>query len=77
MRLDAPRLAAPPGVIPHIGLPEDGNFAALRTHARDRGRLDLVAGLDRLSEAYLSFDALRAAHRARGEAERTALDLLK
>jgi hypothetical protein len=77
LRLDATRLGPPAGVIPHIGLPEDGNFAALRTHARDRGRLDLAAGLDRLSEAYLSFDALRAAHRASGEGERTAMDLLK
>jgi flagellar basal body rod protein FlgG len=77
VRLDATHLAAPRGVTPHLGAPADGNFAMLTTHARDLGRLDLVAGLARLQEAYLSFEAIRAAGSAHGSVAKTTMDLVK
>lgn len=76
-RVDTTHVRAPAGVLPHVGLPGDGNFAALATHARDLGALDPEAGIARLQEAYLSFEALQAAHRAHGDVEKTAMDLLK
>jgi flagellar hook protein FlgE len=76
-RVDATHVRAPAGVLPHVGLPDDGNFGALAMHARDLGALDPEAGIARLQEAYLSFEALQAAHRAHGDVEKTAMDLLK
>jgi hypothetical protein len=76
-RLDATHLDAPRGVVPFVGHPSDGAFGPLRTYARDTGRLDLLAGLQRLQEAYLSFEALRAAQNARGGLDKTTLDLVK
>jgi hypothetical protein len=77
LRVDGTHVDAPRGVAPLVGAPSDGNFGPLRTCARDAGRLDLLAGLQRLQEAYLSFEALRAAQHARGGLERTTLDLVK
>ena len=77
VRLDETHLTPPSGVAPHIGLPADPNFAALRIHARDCGRLDPARGLERLHEAYVSLDALLAARQARRAVERTVMDLLK
>jgi hypothetical protein len=77
VRLDATHLDAPRGVVPLVGNPSDGSFAPLRTYARDVGRIDLLEGLQRLQEAYLSFEALRAAQQARGGLDRTTLDLVK
>jgi hypothetical protein len=76
-RFDATHFEAPRGVAPLVGQPSDGSFGPLRTYSRDTGRLDLLAGLQRLQEAYLSFEALRAAQQARGGLERTTLDLVK
>jgi hypothetical protein len=77
LRADATHLDAPRDVAPLVGHPADGNFAPLRTYSRDTGRLDLLAGLQRLQEAYLAFEALRSAQQARGGLERTTLDLVK
>jgi hypothetical protein len=60
-----------------LGRAGDNAFGSLTTFARDLGRLDPLAGLDRLEEAYLSFEAIRAAGAAHGGLERTALDLVK
>jgi hypothetical protein len=76
-RLDATRFAAPAGVVPHLGTPGDGTFPGLATHARDAGALDLDAGLARLNEAYLAFEAIAAAQKAGLGAAKTALDLVK
>jgi hypothetical protein len=76
-RLDAAHVAVPDGVVPHLGRPGDGTFGPLATYARDGGALDLDAGLARLSEAYLSFRALTAAHRAELGGVKVALDLVK
>jgi hypothetical protein len=76
-RLDATRFAAPAGVVPHLGTPGDGTFPTLATHARDTGALDLDAGLARLNEAYLAFEAIAAAQKADLGAAKTALDLVK
>ena len=70
-------MRAPAGIAPHVGVPADAAFAALTTHARDLGRLDVVAGIEKLNEAYRAFDALRAANHARGTVEKTTMDLLK
>jgi hypothetical protein len=77
VRLDATHAAAPSGVVPHLGTPNDGTFPALATSSRDAGALDLDLGLERLNEAYIAFEALGAAQRARGGIDKTTLDLVK
>jgi flagellar basal body rod protein FlgG len=76
-RIDAVHVRAPLGILPHVGVPADGNFAALATRARDLGRLDIIAGIEKMNDAYRSFDALRSANHARGSLDRTAMELLK
>ena len=77
IHVDATHVAAPDGVVPHVGRPSDGAFGPLTTYARDGGSVDLDAGLARLSEAYLTFRALTAANRAGLLEERAAMDLVK
>ncbi len=77
VRADETHVGAPPGVPPAFGRPGEAGFGALQTFSRDLGRVDPVAGLERLSEAYMSFEAIRAAGAARGGLEQTAMDLLK
>ena len=77
VRLDPTHFGAPPGVVPHLGTPGDGSFSRLATSARDAGALDLDAGLQRLNEAYIAYEAIGAAHKARGSVEKTTLDLVK
>jgi len=76
-RIDATHVAAPAGVVPHLGTPGDGTFPPVAPSTRDVGALDLDTGLERLAEAYRAFEALRAANHARGETERAVLDLVK
>ncbi len=76
-RIDGTHVAAPPGVLPHLGTPGDATFGALATHARDAGGIDIDTALSRLSDAYTAFSALRAAFAARGSTERTATELVK
>ncbi|MBV8727583.1 MAG: flagellar hook basal-body protein [Candidatus Eremiobacteraeota bacterium] len=75
--IDQTRWRAPHGIPPHLGVAADENFPALVTHAHRRSGIDPLAGIDRLQESYLAFDALRAAHNAQGKAEKIAMDLLK
>lgn len=75
--LDATRSLAPPGIAPHTGMAGDGNFGALNPHRTEESRVDLDRGIERLQEAYLAFDALRAAHHAQGSVEKAAMDLVK
>ncbi|MDP9016728.1 MAG: hypothetical protein M3N19_00215 [Candidatus Eremiobacteraeota bacterium] len=75
--VDATRSLAPPGVVPHMGVAGDGNFGAIAPHQEEGSRVDFNLGIERLQEAYLAFDALRAAHSAQGKVEKTAMDLLK
>lgn len=77
IRLDERHVGAPQGIAPHLGTPADGTFAGVATYARDTGSVDVDTSLEKLSEAYRAFSAIAAANRARGGAERTALDLLK
>jgi hypothetical protein len=77
IRIDSTHVRAPRGIVPHVGTPGDGNFPMLLTHARDTGRLDLLSGLSRLQEAYLSFEALKAARDADGKNVKITMDLLK
>jgi len=76
-RVDATHVRPPQGVTPHFGAPADGSFAMLATNSRDPGRVDLVQGLDKLREAYISYEALRTAQHAHGETEKTAMGLVK
>lgn len=76
-RLDAQHVSAPAGMVPHLGTPADGAFAGLATYARDGGAVDLDAGLQKLSEAYIAFSALHAAQKARGGTDKVAMDLVK
>lgn len=77
VRIDARHVAPPAGIRASVGAPGDPGFAALATGARDLGRVDIVAGLEKMREAYESFEALRAANHARGGVEKTAMDLVK
>lgn len=76
-RLDATRFGAPAGVAPHLGTPNDGTFPPLATSSRDAGAIDIDTGLQRLNEAYLAFEAIGAAQRARYGVDKTTLDLVK
>jgi flagellar basal body rod protein FlgG len=74
---DANHFVAPPGTVPHVGRPGDGNFAGVAPMQREESRIDFDRSLDRLQEAYVAFDALAAAHKAQGGIGKTAMDLLK
>jgi flagellar basal body rod protein FlgG len=76
-RLDATHFGAVAGVVPHLGAPADGTFAALATRSRDAGNVDIDTGLQRLSEAYVAFSALQAANKAQGAGSKVVMDLLK
>ncbi|MGA8099036.1 MAG: hypothetical protein WB810_10285 [Candidatus Cybelea sp.] len=67
----------PSGVIPESGLPADGTFASLLPMHRERSRVDVNESLIRLKDAYLAFDALRAAETAKAHVGKTTMDLLK
>ncbi|HEY9180660.1 MAG TPA: hypothetical protein VIO32_08060 [Candidatus Baltobacteraceae bacterium] len=75
--VDPQHVSAPLGVTPHLGMAGDGNFGAVTPFSREGSGIDLDAGLQRLQEAYLAFDAIRAAGKAQGGVEKTAMDLLK
>ena len=68
---------APAGVVPHVGVPGDGNFAPLGSPVPESRNGDLDVGLQRLQEAYLALDALRAANAAQGSVQKTTMELLK
>ncbi|HTV91115.1 MAG TPA: hypothetical protein VMG98_00195 [Verrucomicrobiae bacterium] len=74
---DANHFLAPPGIPPHVGQAGDGNFARLAPLQRETSRIDFDRSLDRLEEAYVSFDAMQAAHKVQGGIAKTAMDLLK
>jgi flagellar basal body rod protein FlgG len=67
----------PPGVTAHVGRPGDGNFANVAPMRESNSRIDFDRSLDRLEEAYVSFDALQAVRKTRGSLGKTAMDLLK
>lgn len=75
--VDAQHVAAPPGVAPHIGTPADGSFGMLQAFAHEASGVNIDLGLQRLQEAYLALDAIRAAGKAQSGVEKTAMDLLK
>jgi flagellar basal body rod protein FlgG len=77
VRVDGARVQAPRGIAPHVGLPGDGNFGGLATSSRDVGRVDFIAGLAKLQEAYQLLGAIGASGKARGGLEKTTMDLLK
>ena len=76
-RLDGARVAAPRGVVPHLGTPADGTFAELATFSRDAGTIDVAAGVARLDEAYRAFEALAAVMKSRASVQKTTVDLVK
>jgi hypothetical protein len=64
-------------VAPHVGKPGSAGFGMLETRARSIGSLDVNLGLAKLQEAYLTFHALEAAQKARGELDVGAMGLVK
>ncbi|HEY6236844.1 MAG TPA: hypothetical protein VIW69_17215, partial [Candidatus Elarobacter sp.] len=76
-RLDGARVAAPTGVVPHLGTPADGTFPALATFSRDAGTIDIAAGVARLDEAYRAFEAMGAVVKSRASVQKTTVDLVK
>jgi flagellar basal body rod protein FlgG len=77
VRRDALHVVAPRGVAASLARPGESDFGFVTPFARDLGRVDMVAGLERLQEAYLSYEALRSAGQARVGLERSAMDLVK
>ena len=75
--IDPQHVSAPLGIVPHIGHAGDGNFGAVTPFAKAGSGVDLDTGLQRLQEAYLALDAIRAAGKAQGSVEKTTMDLLK
>lgn len=75
--VDPQHVSAPLGIVPHFGRAGDGSFGAVTPYAREESGIDLDLGLQRLQEAYLALDAIRAAGKAQGSVEKTAMDLLK
>jgi flagellar basal body rod protein FlgG len=74
---DGTHCVPPSGLNPTVGLPADGTFASLLPMHRERSRIDVDESLIRLKDAYLAFDALRAAETAKARAGKTTMDLLK
>jgi flagellar basal body rod protein FlgG len=74
---DGYAFASPQNVVPHIGAPLDGTFAALTPHRREQSRVDIDRSLERLKDAYVAFDALAAAEAARGRFGKTVMDVVK
>ena len=75
--VDAQHFSAPGGIVPHIGGASDGNFGPLTPHTIERSGVSVDLGLERLQDAYLALDAMRAASVADLGAQKTAMDLLK
>ena len=75
--VDPQHAVAPAGVAPHIGCAGTSGFGAVSPFTRSGSGIDIDAGLQRLQEAYLALDALRAADKAFDGTEKTAMDLLK
>lgn len=74
---DGSRCIAPPGVSPQLGLAGDASFPELAPMHRERSRINLDESLVRLKEAYMAFDALRAAEQAKAHLGKAAMDLVK
>ena len=74
---DANHGVAPNGVLPHIGSAGDGTFAPLALAQRLGSSIDIDRGLERLQDAYLTLDALQAAHQASGDVAKTTMGLIK
>jgi hypothetical protein len=77
VRRDALHVVAPRGVTASLARPGESEFGFVTPFARDLGRVDMVAGLERLQEAYLCYQALHSAGQARVGLERSAMDLVK
>lgn len=75
--VDSQHASAPADIAPHIGRPGDGNFDAVQPFSREKSGVDIDLGLQRLQDAYLALDAIRAAGKAQGDVQKTAMDLLK
>jgi flagellar basal body rod protein FlgG len=74
---DGSRCIPPPGVQPQLALAGDANFPALRPMHRERSRINLDESLVKLNDAYIAFDALRAAEQAKANLGKAAMDLVK
>jgi hypothetical protein len=76
-RVDATHFNAPAGVTPYVGFPAQDGFAPLAPAMRDTGSIDIDAGLQRLTDAYVAFSALQTVHRAQVAGDRVVTDLVK
>ncbi len=74
---DGRSFVAPSGVVPSTGFAGDDAFEALAPMHRQRSRIDLDASLMRLKEAYVAFDALAAAEKAKHRLSKAAMDVVK
>jgi hypothetical protein len=75
--VDAAHVGAPTGIMPHVGQAGDASFGALTPMRRATSSIDIDASLDKLREAYIALDALKAARGASGSVAKTTMDLLK
>lgn len=70
-------LATLDGGVAHLAPPGEQGLPLLSGAQMQGGRVDLIRALERLQEAYLQLDALRAARVAEDAAERSALGIVK
>jgi|GEM_PF-3765267 len=70
-------LATLDGGVAHLAPPGEEGHPMLAVPRQQGGRVDLPRALERLQEAYLQLDALRAARAAEDGGERTALGVVK
>jgi flagellar basal body rod protein FlgG len=70
-------LAGPNGVQPQIGMPSADGFDAVAPMRRQSSGIDVDESIDQLRLAYLDFDAVAAAYRARYDEAKSAMDVVK
>jgi hypothetical protein len=76
-RVDNAHARPSANVVPFLGTPNDGHFAAVFPQRRPIGRLDADTAIARLQDAYLALRALGALQRTQSGVIRGALDLVK
>lgn len=76
-KYDGVHLSPPTGAEPTIGKPNSIGFGPLKTHSVDRGSLDQLAAMRRLSDVYLAYNTLKAIGGAKGKNEDKVIALLK
>lgn len=60
-----------------IGVPKNGNFAAIRTNSRDLGSIDILSAMTHIAEVGNHLNAVMTAEQSRLNRAKKAMDLIK